>query len=387
MKRRDFLYLLGTASGVVLASVPPAPAAASTGFWYRRAVPGVKANATPDPRPKWITDADLGTQFEGDDLVIDLLADGATSYEIIAGELPVGIGLSSAGQLAGRLPTIFGSIPFSFTVRASNADGSADRTFSMLVAETPSGSMQFTGSASFTVPAGVRSIRMKVWGAGGASGSAGNNDVGENGGAGGGGGYAGGLLAVTPGEVLTVIIGEGGSTSSTIRRGGGGGGGSAVLRGGTTLVAAGGGGGGGGGYRGTSGFPATGGTGANSPLPSEAMAGESAPWSGIGFLAEGGFGSGPGGAGGFVSRNGNGGGGGGYPGGLAGYDPADGGGSGGFGGYGGYGITPMGGAFAAGSIAPGNSGDHDWVAPHGTGGQAGSDGSAGLIVFRWGVGA
>jgi hypothetical protein len=57
---------------------------------------------------------------------------------------------------------------------------------------------------SFTVPDGVTSLKIKMWGPGGGSG----NYAGANGG--GPGGYSTGLLSVTPGEVLTLVVGSGG---------------------------------------------------------------------------------------------------------------------------------------------------------------------------------
>jgi hypothetical protein len=63
----------------------------------------------------------------------------------------------------------------------------------------------YTGSdQTYTVPPGVTSITVKMWGAGG--GGSDNRD----GGNGGGGAYVTGTLTVTPGEVLTIVVGQGG---------------------------------------------------------------------------------------------------------------------------------------------------------------------------------
>ncbi len=70
----------------------------------------------------------------------------------------------------------------------------------------------------FTVPAGVTSIQVKLWGAGGGCG------WNSPGGYGGGGGYTQGTISVTPGQVLKVIVGGGGIYSSTSSTYGGGGG-------------------------------------------------------------------------------------------------------------------------------------------------------------------
>ncbi len=117
------------------------------------------------------------------------------------------------------------------------------------------------GNQSYTVPAGVNCIYVKMWGAGGGGGDNGN------GGDGGGGAYVAGYLTVTPGETLTLVVGSpgargevnsngdwngsatfgGGGVGRRDNRGGGNGGGmTAIYRGGTLLAVAGGGGGGGG---------------------------------------------------------------------------------------------------------------------------------------------
>jgi hypothetical protein len=124
---------------------------------------------------------------------------------------------------------------------------------------------------TYTVPAGVSAITVKMWGAGGGGGSIGSWTFGFEGGA---GGYSQGVIAVTPGQQLTVVVGGGGlagsgtngakinetagssafggggiacKNPSTDCRYGGGGGGRSEIRtsGGTILMVAGGGGGGG----------------------------------------------------------------------------------------------------------------------------------------------
>lgn len=95
------------------------------------------------------------------------------------------------------------------------------------------------GASTYTVPAGVTSMTVKMWGGGGAGGEAG-------GGAGGGAGYVTGTIAVTPGETFAVYIGGGGGAGAN--NAGGGGGALTRLTRNTgsvlALVAAGGGGGG-----------------------------------------------------------------------------------------------------------------------------------------------
>jgi trimeric autotransporter adhesin len=73
----------------------------------------------------------------------------------------------------------------------------------------------YSGSdQSYTVPSGVSSVTISMWGAGGGPGQAG--------GFGGGGAYVNGTLAVTAGMSLRIIVGQGGSGGATGSYGGGG---------------------------------------------------------------------------------------------------------------------------------------------------------------------
>jgi hypothetical protein len=68
----------------------------------------------------------------------------------------------------------------------------------------------FTISGTYTVPAGVYSLKVECWGAGGGGGRSTNN--GEAKGGGGGGAYAAvHEVAVTPGQVIDFIVGVGGT--------------------------------------------------------------------------------------------------------------------------------------------------------------------------------
>lgn len=89
------------------------------------------------------------------------------------------------------------------------------------------------GSQDWTVPSGVTSINVKLWGAGG------GND-------GGGGGYTSANIAVTSGDVITMSVGQGGviGGASGAACTGTGGGQTYIQKNGTKLLIAGGGGGG-----------------------------------------------------------------------------------------------------------------------------------------------
>ena len=80
---------------------------------------------------------------------------------------------------------------------------------------TAQGSQTFSTAGTFTngftVPAGVYSITVQVWGGGGGGGQ----DAANNGEPGGGGGaYASSILPVTPGVQFTVVVGAGGTPTN-----------------------------------------------------------------------------------------------------------------------------------------------------------------------------
>ncbi len=136
-------------------------------------------------------------------------------------------------------------------------------TYYAEAATTSTGSPQtvsFTNTGAlqtWTVPNGVFSIDVKMWGAGGAGGSYNATRINS----GGSGGYVSGSLNVTPGQVLNLVVGSGGKVypnNTTSQYGGGGAGGSSLYYcgggggrsaiqfvSGTDYVTAGGGGGGG----------------------------------------------------------------------------------------------------------------------------------------------
>ena len=76
---------------------------------------------------------------------------------------------------------------------------------------------EFTGGVqSYTVPAGITELKVKVWGAGGAGRTGSYDNY-----SGGSGGFTTTKLSVTPGETISVIVGEGGKHGT--QRGGDGG--------------------------------------------------------------------------------------------------------------------------------------------------------------------
>ena len=105
------------------------------------------------------------------------------------------------------------------------------------------------GTRTWTVPAGITSVSVEVWGAGGAGGGSTSNNNGGSGG--GGGGYSSRTFSVVSGQTITYTVGQGGTGST----GNGTSGGNSVLTYGGISVTANGGNGGNrnGGTRGTGG--------------------------------------------------------------------------------------------------------------------------------------
>lgn len=110
-------------------------------------------------------------------------------------------------------------------------------------------SVSFGSSGTWTVPTGVTSVHVRMWGGGGGGG--GSNTGSGFGYRGGGGGYCEGYLSVTPGANITVTVGVGGAGGTTSPTSGAAGTASAFLSmtangGGAGTVAGGGGSGAGG---------------------------------------------------------------------------------------------------------------------------------------------
>ncbi|MGQ1946924.1 glycine-rich domain-containing protein [Geofilum sp. OHC36d9] len=144
-----------------------------------------------------------------------------------------------------------------------------------------------SSSGNFTVPDGVTTITVEVWGAGGGGGGSSYNRYGGSGG--GGGGYTKGILTVTPGATINYTVGDGGSAGARNGRDGGDGGFSVF----GSLTATG--GGGGGGNRGTAGV---GGSGSGGNINNSGDSGDTGGnWSGVGGAGA------NGGAGGASIRN------------------------------------------------------------------------------------
>jgi hypothetical protein len=82
-----------------------------------------------------------------------------------------------------------------------------------LIGAIPHGVQTFTGSGTFTVPAGVKAVEMEIWG-GGSGSWASTTTISAGGGS--GGGYARKRVSgLTPGATIAVTIGAGGAAGTT----------------------------------------------------------------------------------------------------------------------------------------------------------------------------
>ncbi len=125
---------------------------------------------------------------------------GATGYNWT---VPSGATIT-AGQGTFSITVTLGSTDGDVCVTANNACGTSFASCLAIVLAPNTTVYTFTGSdQTFTVPAGVNSIDVKMWGAG-ASGYVGGAWFGAS------GGYVSGTVAVSPGDVIQIVVGAGG---------------------------------------------------------------------------------------------------------------------------------------------------------------------------------
>lgn len=146
-----------------------------------------------DPSVNWT--GSLATEWDNESATIGApSATHDTAAELGNGNTPSGVSISGSGSSA--------------VVDLSPVESGSPDTFS-------AGSSQ-----SWTVPAGVTSTTIKVWGAGGGGGE--GSTIGDHGTDGGNGGYAEGILSVAGGDTFTVHVASGGNAGDNGRTGGSG---------------------------------------------------------------------------------------------------------------------------------------------------------------------
>lgn len=107
------------------------------------------------------------------------------------------------------------STSYYYRINVTDSDGTSSWSGTLSTATRAFIVATINSSQSWTVPAGITSVKLESWGAqGGNGGTAILGYTPYSGGSGGLGGYGRGTLATTPGSVLTVVVGAQGSSGS-----------------------------------------------------------------------------------------------------------------------------------------------------------------------------
>ena len=144
------------------------------------------------------------------------------TYSIISGALPTGLSFNTAtGAITGTASAVGSNTTSNFTVSAATTNATVTRAFSITVNAPVLQTFTYTGSdQNFTAPAGVNTVNIEMWGAGGGNGNISGWSGGGNGAA---AGYASGLVTVTPGNAYKIVVGQAGQAANAVRKYGGGG--------------------------------------------------------------------------------------------------------------------------------------------------------------------
>ena len=161
-----------------------------------------------DVAPTWTTAAgSLGTIYDsmrGNTLTVAATdADGDTiTYSVQSGSLPAGASLNTSTGAISGFSAVGSDTTSNFTLRATAGGKTVDRAFSIIVKQPVTTTYSYTGGdQSLTVPTGLTSMYVWLWGAGGGSDNSSNR--------GGAGGFIKGTLAVSAGD-YKVVVGQGG---------------------------------------------------------------------------------------------------------------------------------------------------------------------------------
>ena len=174
-----------------------------------------------DSAPTWTTNAgSLGSIAEnatGNHFTVaasDAESD-TIAYTLQSGSL-AGLSLnSSTGVISGDPTDVNSATTNNFTIRATAGGKTSDRAFSYITTNVPIvQAFSYTGSnQNFTVPSGITSFQVFMWGAGGGGGNSGSSGyVGGNGGA---GGYVTSTISnYSAGQTFSLLVGGATSYSS-----------------------------------------------------------------------------------------------------------------------------------------------------------------------------
>lgn len=145
---------------------------------------------------------------------------GVITYSISAGTFPSGLTLNSDGSISGTPNAVSNDTEYTFTVRATANNISADRQFKIKVrAPVTVATFSYTGGwQSFNVPS-TGSFTAHIWGAGGGGGDPGGWGYGFPGGP---GGFTEVSVSASSGTTVHVLVGQGGWSYPEYSGGGGG---------------------------------------------------------------------------------------------------------------------------------------------------------------------
>jgi len=266
---------LDSATGVLSGTLPEETATTTYSFTIRATANGKTTDrafslvSVNDTAPTWTTaSGSIATVYDSartgfSTTVVASDVDGDTiTYSVLSGSLPAGASLNSAtGVISGNLSSVGSDTTSSFTLRATANGKTVDRAFSITVKPQVVQTFNYTGSnQTWTVPSGLTSATVKLWGAGGGSDSNGSGQYGA------GGGFAQGTVSLTPSSTMYLVVGQGGALGTWGGSAGSGGGyaglfTSSVSHANAIIIAGGGGGAGddnrggeGGGLTGTQGY-------------------------------------------------------------------------------------------------------------------------------------
>jgi hypothetical protein len=143
-------------------------------------------------------------------------ADGDTiTFSKISGTLPTGITFNSDGTFSGTANAETSDTTYTFTIRATAGGKTSDRQYTITVEAPAVITYNYTGSnQTFTVPSGVSSFQVYMWGAGGGGASSDNSSVRISGDGGAGGYVAGTLSNYSAGQTFSILVGQGDNASA-----------------------------------------------------------------------------------------------------------------------------------------------------------------------------
>jgi hypothetical protein len=185
---------------------------AQTNTWI--SAPGAPTNCpTGDPGCDAPINVSNTYQIKGGPLILNATS-GSTTGLMVAGQSV----FNTAGVVNSAIQIIDGH-QASGSVLTSDASGNGTWQTPSTGGTSVHGEKYFTSTGTWIAPAGVTSVFVRVWGAGGGGGAVNCiNGCVADGGGGGSGGYEEGVVLVTPGNPYTVTVGTGGSPGASSPR-------------------------------------------------------------------------------------------------------------------------------------------------------------------------